>query len=63
MVTNELTKYPNIDVVVMTLGGNDILRGTKGVDPNNYDSEVRLSTCYSQPVRAGAWSVQTSVYN
>lgn len=56
VVTNELTKYPNIDVVVMTLGGNDILRGTKGVDPNNYDSEVRLSTCYSQPVRAGAWS-------
>jgi len=54
VLANELTRFPNIDVVVMALGGNDILRGTKGVDPGNYDRQVRLSHCYDYPV--DAWS-------
>lgn len=49
VLTEELTKYPNVDVVVMTLGGNDILRGTIGVDPNNYYREVELEDCYRYP--------------
>jgi len=49
VLTEELTKYPNVDVVVMTLGGNDILRGTVGVDPTNYYREVELEDCYRYP--------------
>ena len=34
-LTDELTRYPNIDVVVMTLGGNDFMRGLPNVLPWN----------------------------
>ncbi len=56
LLTNELTKYPNIDVVVMTLGGNDILRGTKGVDPGNYDRNVDLENCFENDPASEPWT-------
>ena len=34
-LTDELTRFPNIDVVVMTLGGNDFMRGLPNVLPWN----------------------------
>lgn len=49
VLTEELAKYPNVDVVVITLGGNDILRGTLGVDPTNYDREVDIRDCFNNP--------------
>ena len=56
VLTNELTKYPNIDVVVMTLGGNDILRGTKGVDPGNYDRTIDLEDCFQKDPATEPWT-------
>ncbi len=55
LLTNELNRFPNIDVVVITLGGNDILRGTKGVDPNNYNRAVRLSHCFDNDPAGEPW--------
>ena len=56
LLTNELTKYPNIDVVVITLGGNDILRGTKGVDPGNYDRTIDLGDCFNNDPAVEPWT-------
>lgn len=56
VLINELTKYPNIDVVVMTLGGNDILRGTKGVDPGNYNRNVDLENCFENDPASEPWT-------
>lgn len=56
LLTNELTKYPNIDVVVITLGGNDILRGTKGVDTGNYDRTVKISHCFNNDPAGEPWT-------
>lgn len=58
ILEEELTRYPNIDVVVITLGGNDILRGTKGVDPNNYDRTVSIRHCFQNP-SGPPWSSAT----
>ncbi|MCK5861483.1 MAG: hypothetical protein KAH38_03295, partial [Candidatus Hydrogenedentes bacterium] len=55
LLTNELTKYPNVDVVVMTLSGNDILRGTKGVDPGNYNRTVDIENCYLNNPASEPW--------
>lgn len=66
-LTEELTRYPNIDVVVITLGGNDILRGSTGVDPNNFNRKVKLDHCYesssgqpwSEPSECVEWLAQS----
>ena len=56
VLTNELTKYPNIDVVVMTLGGNDILHHGKGTDPNNYDRILDIADCFQKDPASEPWT-------
>lgn len=57
ILTEELTRYPNIDIVVMTLGGNDIMRGVKGVDPRpGYQNRtVSLRTCFESNPANEPW--------
>lgn len=40
VITEELTNYPTVDVVVMTLGGNDMLRGAV-LDPSHQGPSTR----------------------
>jgi len=58
VLTEELAKYPNVDVVVITLGGNDILRGTTGVDPTDLGREVDIRDCFNNPA-GPPWSSPT----
>lgn len=56
IVTEELTRYPNIDIVVMTLGGNDIMRGVKGASPSQPTRTVSLRTCFESNPANEPWA-------
>lgn len=53
IVTEELMRYPNVDVVVITLGGNDLLRGLKGGNPSNPTQKVSIKDCFNRPEFSG----------
>ena len=48
IVTDELTRYPNVDIVVITLGGNDLLRGLKGANPYDPNHKLRVRDCFNR---------------
>ena len=54
-IVESLEAHPTVDVVVITLGGNDFMMGTPGVDPLDPDREVEWEDCYKDPSLEDQW--------
>ncbi len=63
VVAEELANNPNVDVVVVTLGGNDFSGGTKNVIPGNMGREVDYYDWYYDNYDTEDWNFNNNWAN